>query len=137
MSRRINTVGLEASGGSPADTFFDRVIKYIPADIVGAWVAVTGIIAANQASGTQPDSTLLWIAFVIGVILTFAWTWKQTLEPKKPPAWKQIVISTFAFVVWVFALGGPFATLGFWKPMFGSLLLILYSLVVALVVPKE
>lgn len=134
MSRRISTVDYEAAGGPAADTYFDKVVKYIPADIVGAWIAVTGLIVG--AAGV-PGGALLWIAFAVAIILTAAWTWKQTTVPDQPPAVTQVVISTIAFIVWVFALGGPFATLGFYRPLYGSLLLILYTLLVALINPTE
>ena len=48
----------------------------------------------------------------------------------------QAIISTGAFAVWVFALGGPFQHVP-GQPVYGSLLLILYTLVVALIDPKE
>ncbi len=135
MGRRIITTELQAAGSETKnDTYFAKVIKYIPADIIGAWIAVIGLI---NTSNNVPTSTILWIAFIIGVILTAIWTLRQTKEPKKRPAITQTVISTGAFIVWVFALGGPFATLGFYKSLYGSLLLILYTLVVALINPPE
>lgn len=134
MNRRVSTTSYQAAGGPPADTYFDKVVKYIPADIVGAWVAVTGLITGAQ---NVPSTTLLWIVFVVGVVLTAAWTWFQTNQQNQPTAVTQILISTLAFVVWVFALGGPFATLGFYRPLYGSLLLILSTLVVGLINPAE
>lgn len=134
MGRRIVTVRYESSTGGAVDTYFDKVIKYIPADIVGAWVAVTGLISSD---GGSPKSLLLWITFVAGTVLTLLWTLKQTSVPNKKPAMTQALISTGSFVVWVFALGGPFATLGFYRPLYGSLLLIFYSLTIGLVTPIE
>lgn len=135
MSRRIVSKQLRAMGaGRDLDTYFDRVVKYIPADIVGAWVAVTGLIAAAT---DVPTATILWIAFISGVVLTPLWMWRQTSVSGQPPAITQIVIATIAFIVWVFALGGPFATLVFYNPLYGSLLLVFYTLIVALIIPKE
>ena len=135
MSRRIITAQLQAEGtGTKIDTYYDRVVKYIPADIVGAWVAAMGII---ESASNIPKNILLWIAFFFGVLLTAAWTLRQTAAPKKPPAITQTIISTGAFIIWVIALGGPFATLDFYRPLYGPLLLILYTLVVAVVVPRE
>lgn len=135
MSRRVITTQLQGKfPGTQVDTYFDKIIKYIPADIVGAWVAVGGLI--NSASDI-PRNTVLWIAFGIGVILTAVWTWKETTVKNKAPAITQIFISTIAFAVWVFALGDPFTTLGFYRPLYGSLLLILYTLIVALINPPE
>jgi hypothetical protein len=136
MGRRIVTTrfeGIESSGTS-VDGYFDKVIKYIPSDIVGAWVAVTGLI---KSADNVPTSLLLWIAFGVGIILTLLWTLKQTSDPGKKIARTQILISTFSFAVWVFALGGPFATLEFYRPLYGSLLLIVYSLGIGLVTPPE
>ena len=135
MSRRIITSQLQSTGSNvKIDTYFDRVVKYIPVDIVGAWVAVMGLI--NSATDI-PKSTILWIVFSFGVLLTIAWTLRQTAEKKKPPAITQTIISTAAFIVWVIALGGPFSTLNLYRPVYGSLLLIFYTLVVALIVPHE
>jgi hypothetical protein len=135
MGRRITTKQLQANfPGTKVDTYFDKVVKYIPADIVGAWVAVTGLI--NSGSNI-PRGALLWIAFAIGIILTAIWTLKQTTIPGKPPAITQTAVSTGAFIIWVFALGDPFATLEWYRPLYGSLFLILYTLIVALINPSE
>ena len=42
-----------------------------------------------------------------------------------------------AFVVWVFALGEPFNSLSFYSPVYGSILLILYNLIIPLINPVE
>jgi hypothetical protein len=133
MGRRIVTTRYQGTGGS-VDTYFDKVIKYIPSDIVGGWIAVTGLI--NSASNV-PTSLLLWIGFGVGIVLTALWTHKQTSVPNMQLARTQILISTGSFIVWVFALGGPFATLGFYRPLYGSLLLIFYTLVIGLFTPPE
>jgi hypothetical protein len=144
MSRRIRVAKPAAAGGAqlqPAaaegvqapDTYFDKVVKYIPADIVGAWVAVAGLIGESAPS----QSSVHWIAFAAMLALTALWTGRRTQEPGKRVALTQIVISTVAFAVWVFALGGPFAALDFYRPLYGSLVLILYTLVVGAVNPPE
>ncbi len=137
MGRRIVTSQLHSltSTSSPAvDTYFDKLIKYIPAELVAAWTAVTGLIAGATK---EPQSTLLWISFAGGLILTAIWIWRRTTEPNKPLAITQIVISTVAFAVWVFALGGPFATMDWYSPLYGSLLLIAFTLIASLINPKE
>jgi hypothetical protein len=133
--RRIVAVERQAAGGAePIDSYFDRVLKYIPADVVGAWVAVTGLIAG---SSDVPKGTLLWIMFLALAAISMAWTLKQTAVTGKPPAYTQAAIATGSFVVWVIALGGPFATLDIYRPVYGSLLLIVYTLTVGLVVPEK
>ena len=131
MSRRVITMQTQSlEKADRVDTYIDKVVKYIPADIVAAWVAVTGIVKGAGA-GVNPVITL-WIAFVAGVAITFIWTWKQTSKEGLPPVWKQIIISTFAFVVWVIALGGPPFEI---NTAIGAILLIGFTLIAALSEP--
>lgn len=135
MSRRIITTQLQAAGlGSETDGYSDRLLKYIPAEVVGAWIAGTGLISGSTGI---PTATILWIVFFVMIALAAAWTWRQTSKTGSPPAVTQITIATLAFVVWVFALGGPFATLAFYHPVYGSLVLIVYTLAVPLIVPND
>lgn len=130
MTRRVVTVQLEAAGAAPKlDTYFDKIVKYIPGDIVAAWVAVSGLV---KSATDVPTSTVLWVCFAVGVALTAAWTWKQTNVEGQPAAVQQIIISTVAFCVWVFALGAPFDTLAWYHSVYASLALIGYTLVVGL-----
>ena len=135
MSRRIITRSLQSNGESiPADGYADKLIKYIPADVVAAWLAVTGIVAGDPGS---PQKPLLWFLFVAFLAITFFWTLKQTAQRSKNRAMTQTAISTGSFAVWVFALGGPFATLAFYRPSYGAIALIMYTLLVALINPPE
>ena len=139
MGRRIRVApprAQAAAGVTPPvefDSYFDKAVKYIPADIVAAWVAVTGLVSSAR---DIPQQAVLWVAFGIGLLLTAWWTWKQAAAPGRRPPVTQAIISTGAFAVWVFALGGPFQHVP-GQPVYGSLLLILYTLVVALIDPKE
>jgi hypothetical protein len=136
MSRRIITTQLQAAetGAGSVDGYFNKLVKYIPADIVGAWVFASSAI--KEASGV-PITATLWVAFAALLLITPLWTWRCTKPPANPPARTQIIISTVSFAVWVFALGGPFATLGFYRPLFGSLVLVFFSLMVAMITPRD
>ncbi|MDB9322326.1 hypothetical protein PN483_10345 [Nodularia spumigena CS-591/04] len=137
MSRRIITTRYQSLKGEeiPPDSYLDRIIKYIPADIVGGWIAITGLI--NSSEQNVRTDILLWIGFVAGIVLTALWTLKQTSLSNKKLAITQTLVSTISFAVWVFALGGPFVNLEFYRPLYGSLLLIFYNLSIGLIIPKE
>ncbi|HKW76444.1 MAG TPA: hypothetical protein VJN64_13025 [Terriglobales bacterium] len=136
MPRRILTESLHAglADGREVDTYFDKVVKYIPSDIVGAWVAANGILKAAQP---RPGAITLWTTFGVAIVLCALWTYRQTLlNGKRAP--QQTLISVGAFVVWVYALGGPFPDwLGLYKPVTGALLLIGYTLAAAIVTPDK
>ncbi len=135
MGRRIVSIKYQSGESNKVDSYSDRLLKYIPADVVGAWLAVQGLI--QSAGNDVPKPGLLWLSFGVGIAATAWWTFNQTEEPKKKPAWTQTAISTGAFFVWIFALGGPFATLPFYRPLYGSLLLIFYTLLMARIKPPE
>jgi len=134
MSRRIITTQFQGAGNASVDTFLDRVVKYIPADIIAAWTSITGLISS---AANVPGQRILWIVFAVGLIVTPLWILKLTAKPDQAPAKTQAIVGTGAFAVWVFALGGPFANLHFYRSLYGSLILIFYTLIVALIEPQE
>jgi len=137
MNRRIVGTQLHAQGlDKGIDTYFDRVVKYIPVEIVSAWVAAKGLV---QAADVAAKDTVMWICFAVGSVFTILTILKQTGQPGKPHAWGQIAISTLAFVIWTVALGEPFTSLlgTNQQALYGSLLLIFFTLGAGFIVPKE
>jgi hypothetical protein len=153
MGRRIIRTRLEADNTNvKLDGFFDKLMKYIPSEIIGAWIAIKGLIKSanpvnnqsnngliNNSNGATGDNSL-WILFFVLTVLTAVYIFKQTSEAtskteksKESPAISQIIISTVAFVIWVFALGEPFSSLSFYQPIYGSIALIIFSLIVPLI----
>jgi hypothetical protein len=137
MSRRIISKSLHAAGvTSGIDTYSDRVVKYIPADVVAAWATAMGLIKAAENGPSRPSNTVLWVVFVFGLFLTAAWTWRQTKQAGMPPPYLQILVSTVAFAVWAFGLAGPFPQwVGLYNPVINSLVLIGFTVAVGLVAP--
>jgi len=131
MSRRVASTQLHAAAAPSIDGYFDRVLKYIPGEVVAGWVTITGIIA-SVSSGD--NAVLLWVLFGVFMLLTAAYTWKLTNVAGQPPAVKQIVIATIAFIIWAFALGGPFATIEGYSALWGSAALIVYTMAMGIVV---
>jgi hypothetical protein len=140
MSRRIRTVALQGVTGGEADKYFDRTVKYVPADVVAAWTAVVAVIkgAADIAADNRP--TVLLICLVVGVVAAFVWTFINTKDrsanpPTQRPAYVQSAVATIAFVVWVLALGDLNGMLGITETI-GKLAVIGFTLVSGIIVPK-
>ncbi len=81
MGRRIITTQLESKKAAKIDGYFDRLIKYIPSEIVGAWIAIKGLITSAD---DVPINLLLWVLFVVFLVLTVVWILKLTSESTKP-----------------------------------------------------
>ena len=80
MGRRIITSQLEAqTTNGKLDGYFDKLIKYIPTEIVGGWIAIVGLI---KSAKDIPQNTTLWILLIVFTILTSFHILKQTSEAK-------------------------------------------------------
>ena len=110
------------------DSYFQKLLRYIPADIVAAYLAIDGILRAQLHS---PD-WLPWSVFGVMFLLT---PFYVVFKMSTPPGFTfsrnfNIAASLFAFTVWVLALDGSFThTLPRWNPVYGSILLIVTTLV--------
>jgi hypothetical protein len=114
------------------DSYFEKLLKYIPSDIVAGYVAIAGILSANS---NQP----LWLSWaVFGALLTLTPLYVCYVKTD-PPGFASSkmfhwVTSCVAFTAWVFALGGPFAvTFTWYKPYLGSVCLILVTLLIPVI----
>jgi len=106
------------------DDYGARLLKYIPAEIVAVYLTLDRI--ANSATGQLPIEPTLWTVFLILVIATPLFLWRVTNVRKG----SQLAISTASFAVWVFAMGGPFYYLAWYRPIEGAITLPLYTFLV-------
>lgn len=105
MSRRVNTSrimrgGIATAEGSNADDFLGRLVKYIPAELVGLYVAARGVVPKDA------DATVFWIVAACAWIFVPLYFWFATTRDGKPPLKTQVALASIAFPVWVFAIGG-------------------------------
>ncbi|MFZ1947683.1 MAG: hypothetical protein WAW06_09055 [bacterium] len=117
--------------GTSEDSYLTKVVKYIPAEIVAAYVAAA---RALEGAGGQVDlETALWVVATVLLALTPLWIIFAASEPGKPRPAFQAAAAAFAFACWVFALGGPFEFLAWYRPVYGTLILIFATLALPVV----
>jgi hypothetical protein len=115
----------------PTDSYFEKLLRYIPADIVAAYLTLDGVLRSQTNS---PD-WLPWSVFGVMFVLTpfyvvFMKSDPPGFAPSKNFHW---MASLFAFTVWVFALDGSFAqTFDWYKPVYGSICLVITTLIMPL-----
>ena len=114
---------------SQKDDFASALVKYIPAEIVAAFVFINGVMGSTA----KPAIWAYWVVFALLLILTPLYLLRVTKEPNKPPAVAQIVVSTIAFAIWVFAIGGPFGQYTWYASWYGAVLLALYTMVIPII----
>lgn len=109
------------------DGYFDRLFKYIPAEIVAGYIFVLGLL--KQLTNTGEVRILQWLLFIIFCILTPLYLWRV----QKVLKLQQHIISVLAFIIWVFALGGPFTLFAWYNPVYGAILLPVFTLLAAII----
>ncbi|WP_259065257.1 hypothetical protein HDF24_01090 [Mucilaginibacter sp. X4EP1] len=98
--------------GSPtdppkADDYLSRLIKYIPTEIIALFVFIHPSLPEKD-----PDvQTYNWILFAFCVAVTPLYLWRLQKVTKVG----QLIISTVACALWIFATGGPFAYWDWYK----------------------
>lgn len=137
MSRRILT---GAAAGAPVgapqapptiDDYVTRLMKYIPSEIVGLYLAMRAVVPADGK-----HYPALWAVFAISAVLVPIYIWAATRrETDQKPLWIQVLLATIAFPVWAFAIGEPFSHLTWYQGWVATLLLIFITVVFAMVKP--
>lgn len=116
----VKTVARE--GNEEFRSYLDRLLKMIPGEVVGLYLIGNGFIPKDQAIALA-----IWAAVcLVGVIFIRAY---GTADPaaNKPPQWGPVAISSIAFLIWVYTLGGPFAAFNLAVPYIGSLLVLAWT----------
>jgi uncharacterized membrane protein len=119
------------AGVRAPDDYTTRVLKYIPAEVVVLYVSGVAAIPAHAAH----RAAALWGVFGFCLAATPLYLLKLTHDAGRKPAWGQVLLSTVAFPVWAYAIGGPFATLPWYEAYLGSLLLLAVTFLFGLIVP--
>jgi len=109
------------------DTYRDKLLKYIPAEVVALYLTLDLI----WRSTSEAEAWLRWLILIFGLVATPLYLWRIQRVRK----WIQLLVSTVAFLVWTFALGGPFVSLSWYKAIYGALLLPMFTFLVPLIDP--
>ncbi len=123
MARQVNST----------QSYPDKIVKLIPTEIVGAYMALAGVIGIGAPGATDPDSLskiLIQIVFFALLILTPFYLWKASGVTNVV----QLIVTTLAFIIWIYTLGGPFQVWGIYEPRIAALLLTLWSIAVPVIV---
>jgi len=142
MARLIDPVPREGrlfagdSNREKSQEWAERVAKYVPAEVIAAYLALWGIVLSGTEADTDRRTILLGVIFGIGVIFTplYLWRFPGDLEVKK----FHVVLSTLAFVLWCYSIRGGFLDdIGLYDSVVASILLVTFSLASGFAAPTE
>lgn len=115
------------------DDYFSRLLKYIPSEIIMAYISVEGVLRSAYDGKAVPTEMLLWYVAGVLLVLTPLWMWR-VMGVKR---FSQLLLSTLSFAVWLFAMGGPFRALDWYEPALGGVALPLYTLLVPIITGRR
>jgi len=120
------------------EDFLGRLLKYIPAEIVGLYLAARGVIPLPRPHDDNDTILALWIVASACWIFVPVFFWFATTRNGNKPLLLQITLATIAFPVWVFAVGGPPVSLLPWyanHQYVGSILLMFTTFIFGMLKP--
>jgi FtsH-binding integral membrane protein len=112
--------GDQSQPAPSADTYNDMLLKLIPAEVIGIYLAMQTIL--NNAEAISRHTGL--VVFVFGVLATFFYL-RVVLKVSNPV---QLLISAGAFCVWAYSMSST-EQLSFYNGTYAGLLLIGYTFI--------
>ncbi|GAA3972387.1 hypothetical protein [Mucilaginibacter dorajii] len=127
-SLRIDKKKMGLAGSIQETPYYERLVKLIPGEIISIYVTGQGIIPKG-------NNTALWVwsavCLVLLVVLRAFGTRSDTSV--STAQWPAVLISAVSFIIWLYTLGGVFATLSFYQSYIGSLLVITWTFIIPFV----
>jgi hypothetical protein len=119
-----------ATAPAPEDGWLEKIVKYVPTEIVGAYIAIAAVLGEPQG---KADARALWVFFTILLVLTPLYTLVAAARPGLPRPAFQALAATVAFAAWVAAIGGPFRMLEGYDSRYAVAVMIVVTLLLPLV----
>lgn len=108
------------------DGYLTKLLKYVPVEVLGAYLFMAGVVNANVTS--QHDRRMWLGGLLIGIlVLTIPYDW-QVLGIARLT---QVGMSVLGVAVYVFALGGWFATTTWYHQWYASIAVPLFAYLAA------
>ena len=109
--------------------YLEKLMKMIPAEMIALYLVGSGLIPAE----TDPVFLVIWSAVcLVGVVVLRALGTRDSAKGGHPQ-WSVVLVSSMAFAIWVYTLGGPFALYGLHIPFIGSLVVLAWTFFVPIV----
>jgi hypothetical protein len=119
----VRAVAAEGGGGEALKFYLEKLLKMIPAEVVGLYMIGNGLIP----KGNNVALVIWSVVCLIGVFVVRGYGTADKAEGKRAD-WTMVIISAIAFVIWLYNLGGPFAAYpGVHQPYIGSLLVLVWT----------
>lgn len=111
-----------------ADDYLTKLLKYVPLEVLGAYLFIAGVVQSNVSG--KHDIAVWLFCLLIGFLLI---TVIYDLRVLKIVRVTQIVMSMVGLAVYIFSIGGWFATTTWYHQWYATIVLPLFGLLVAII----
>lgn len=111
------------------NNYQSRLLKLIPSEIIAAYLVIIGFIPPGY------ENSKILLTVVTAILLILIPFYLISFMSVKGPL--QIIFTSFSFLVWVYSMGGPFIYYGIHEAVLGSVILVLWTLLIPFVVKPE
>lgn len=108
------------------DDFLTKLLKYVPPEMLGIYLFIAGIVNTNVP---KPREHAIWLLILLLVLAALIIPYDLIVLDIARIS--QIAMSVLGFGVYVFSLGGWFATTTWYHEWYASIALPLFTLLVA------
>lgn len=122
------TTGAGTVATPTADDYLTRLLKYVPMEVVGAYLLIAGLISSNVEDG---DDLRAWL---LGLLLaTLVLTALYVVRVLGVVRLGQAAMSVVGITTYAFAMGGWFGTLDWYEPWHGTVALVVFGVLVRVI----
>ena len=109
------------------DDYLTKLLKYVPVEVLAAYLFMAGVVNSN-VSGRHDRA--IWLgALLVGILVLTVPYDRVVLNVVR---WEQTGMSLVGLAVYVFAVGGWFATTSWYHQWYASIVVPVFGLVVAI-----
>jgi len=117
--------GIAREKPTPIQGYMERLVKLIPAEVVGLYLVGQGIIPPDQKV-----AIVVWSIVCLGLVVLVRAKTTGDRANSISPQWGAIAVSTVSFIIWVYTMPGPFQAYQLAIPYLGSLAVLVWTFIV-------
>jgi hypothetical protein len=131
-SRNEENGGFRLGSSDSSDRWFERLLKYFPAESLSLFLVLDGIFKSiSETSGQK------WVFGVLIVVASVVFNCLFLRKFWMIVSYWQIAYSSFALLVYMYAVGGVFALLPFYEGWHGTTAVVLTSALLSFAEPPK
>lgn len=111
--------------GPKPDNYFDRLLKYVPAEMISAYIVLSNPV--RDSFGGAQKNIVYWILLAVGASLTAIFAWR-VLQVKRV---QQLAMTALGFVIFVASKGDAFASFDWWKGYYALAGAVIFLILIA------